>query len=136
MTPTLTPEARARMLRVWTLITGLLDAAGVAPSDQQVDVLFVQAVYEAPAATQQALVELVAAHAQIAAGYLTVDQAAQRLRVKPKLIRKLARLGALHGYRGGRGWQFSEQAIARFIERNEYMGDVRIEDLETWQRRA
>ena len=125
------PAARGRMTRTCALYQNLLTAAGVAPADQVIDLTFLQALHDAPAATRAALDELLSAHAQITAHMLTVEQVAARLRVKPKHVRKLARWGALQGYQGRGGWRFTELQLADFIERQAFLGGLCAAELES-----
>lgn len=62
-----TPEDRQRMTSVLTLYEALLDAAGVQRAHQVFDLIFLQALLQAPENTLQALRDLAASHAQLRA---------------------------------------------------------------------
>ena len=49
--------------------------------------------------------------------YLTPDQAAEKLQMHPKTVRRLLNDGKLPGQRvGGKNWRISADALKRFIE--------------------
>ena len=110
-------EQRQRMTSAFKLYEDLLDAAGVPPRDQVIDLIFLQALLQAPDDTLQRVRDLLATHAQICASLLSIEQAAERLEIKPKLVRQLAKLGVLSGRRSARhGWRFTEKAIEDFAK--------------------
>lgn len=50
---------------------------------------------------------------------LSPDEAAERLAVSPKSIRKWLRRGKLKGVKAGRLWRIREQDLSAFLESNE-----------------
>lgn len=48
--------------------------------------------------------------------YLTVDQAAERLQVHPRTVRRLLVSGELPGNRIGRQWRISPSALQSYVE--------------------
>ena len=110
------PEANQRMTDVFRLYEDLVTAAGVSPQGQQIDLLFLQALYQASDEALQGLRDVIAATAQLRAALLTADQVAERLHIKPKLVKQLAKLGVLNGYQSARGgrWRFTEKALEDF----------------------
>lgn len=49
---------------------------------------------------------------------LTPDEAAEAFGVKAKTIREWLKAGELKGYKTGRLWRISEEAIKDFLEKN------------------
>lgn len=48
--------------------------------------------------------------------WLTVEEAAARLRVAPRTMRKWAQTGVVSAWKAGRDWRISEEALQRFID--------------------
>ena len=118
------------MTDAFKLYEDLLDATGVAPCDQVIDLIFLQALYQVPEQSLQAIRELLATHTQICNELLSIKQASERLQIKPKLVKQLARLGVLSGRRSARhGWRFTEKAIEDFAK----LTDRDRLEQETWQ---
>ena len=121
------------MTRVTVLLQDLLHAAGVEPSAQMLDLPFLQCLYESDDQALHTLRDLITRTAELNSTFLTVDQVARRLIVKPKVVRRLAKWGALHGYQSRRGWVFTERALEEFTAQNTYCGDLRDADLAQWR---
>ncbi len=49
---------------------------------------------------------------------LTVEQAANALKIHPENLREYLRQGTIEGIKIGRAWRISQGAIIEFIERN------------------
>lgn len=93
----------------------------------------IQAVYELSDDERNVLTRLIAQHRAISDSYLTLDQVADRFKVKRKVIKGLARWGALHGYKRHGAWVFSPRAVERFIEQHTYACGVLLIDAAEWQ---
>lgn len=50
--------------------------------------------------------------------WLTVEEAAARLRVAPRTMRKWAQTGVVSAWKAGRDWRISEEALQRFIDQH------------------
>ena len=49
--------------------------------------------------------------------YLTVEEAAAILKVRQNTVRDWLKTGKLKGYKVGRVWRLTEEAISNFVER-------------------
>ncbi|OLD63813.1 MAG: hypothetical protein AUF65_01520 [Chloroflexi bacterium 13_1_20CM_50_12] len=52
------------------------------------------------------------------AALLTLDEVAERLRVKPRTVKRYIALGKLEAVRVGVGYRVKADSLARYIERN------------------
>lgn len=50
--------------------------------------------------------------------WLTVDEAAARLRVSPRTMRKWAQTGVIGAWKAGRDWRISPDDLQRFIDQH------------------
>jgi excisionase family DNA binding protein len=50
--------------------------------------------------------------------YLTVNEIAEELRVKPRTVRQWLDSGALHGIKAGRQWRVRPENLEAFIEQS------------------
>jgi excisionase family DNA binding protein len=48
--------------------------------------------------------------------YLTIDEAAEKVKVKPDTVRDWLRSGRLKGYKAGRLWRIRPQDLETFLE--------------------
>lgn len=62
---------------------------------------------------------------------LTVDEAAEHLKVRPETIRRLLSQGKLPGNKIGRAWRIPEGALMKFLRREDHepvMAGSRLEE--------
>jgi excisionase family DNA binding protein len=48
--------------------------------------------------------------------WLTVEEAAERLRVKPRTMRKWAQTGEISAWKAGRDWRIDPADVQRYID--------------------
>lgn len=51
--------------------------------------------------------------------YLTIEEIATRLKLKPKTVREWLRLGRLPGIKAGRLWRVREEDLQAFLQRHQ-----------------
>lgn len=59
---------------------------------------------------------------------LTVDEAAEHLKVRPETIRRLLSQGKLPGNKIGRAWRIPEGALMKFLRGDEAAAPGRLEE--------
>lgn len=113
------------------IVHGSRGAAGLKHTRLGLDAI--QAVYEASDDDRAALARIVVQHRTIYDSYLSLDQVADLFKVKRKVIKGLARWGALHGYKRHGAWVFSPREVERFIANHTYQCGVLTIAAAEWQ---
>jgi hypothetical protein len=113
------------------VVHGSRGAAGLKHTRLGLDAI--QAVYELSDDDRAVLTRLVARHRAVYDSYVTVRQVADSFKVKPRIIKGLAKMDALHGTKRQGKWVFSPREVERFIETHTYSCGVLTITAAEWQ---
>ncbi len=113
-----------RMARVIKLYESLVRLGE--PIAPQLDLDLIQVLYEQSDAERWAVEDMVARYQELRASYVTVGDVAKQWRISERQVRRLAQAGALKGSRRRGRWQFTPQAITRYVAAHTYNGMVRV----------
>lgn len=132
-------HARARMDESVTLLCNLSELVhagrgATSLKHARIGLDAVQSIYELDDADRAVLSRLITRHRALCDEYMTVLQVANEFKVKPKVIRGLAKLGALDGFRRKGEWLFSPRAVERYAASHTYQCGVLTIAIEEWQR--
>jgi hypothetical protein len=133
----MTSQHDTRMCATLELITGLNEVTqqsrgATALKRSVIGVDAVQAIYELSDTDRAALARLITTYQAIYDSYMSVRHVSDLFKVRPKVIKKLARSGALCGYKRRGKWVFSPRAVERFVTTHTMQAGVLMIDAAEW----